>query len=61
MATLMVLSRLTRTRENASLALVELQENTAGMDTDRLQEEYKSLAFIQEEIEREEEERPIGN
>ena len=49
----MAVKRLPRTEENVRLALLELQENQAGMSRDRLQEEHKSLAWVQEEMQKE--------
>lgn len=53
----MALHRLPKTRENVCLALLELQENNASMDGDRLQEDHKSLAWVQEEMQREQDRR----
>jgi hypothetical protein len=51
-ATLLALGRLEKSDDNIRRAELELQENAAGMDDDRIAEERKSLAWVQEEIQK---------
>ncbi|KAG4442977.1 hypothetical protein IFR05_001508 [Cadophora sp. M221] len=52
-ATLLALGGLERTDGNMRLAELELQENPARIDEDRIAEERKTLAWVREEMQRE--------